>query len=121
VNPSVPFGAADGNPSSQPLLSETASRGKTDLPALKAWTGDFDGMQKRRLTRVLVPYSKTIYFIDKGERFGTAFEFGRQFEKWITRARRSRPSKSGSPSSRHRVSGCCKRSMRATAMLSRQI
>jgi membrane-bound lytic murein transglycosylase MltF len=30
------------------------------------WTGDFDGMVNRRLIRVLTPYSKTLFFIDKG-------------------------------------------------------
>jgi hypothetical protein len=30
----------------------------------KAWTGDFDGMVERRKIRVLVPYSKTFYFLD---------------------------------------------------------
>jgi membrane-bound lytic murein transglycosylase MltF len=30
------------------------------------WTGDLDGMIKRRRIRVLVPYSKTYYFVDRG-------------------------------------------------------
>ena len=33
---------------------------------MKPWTGDFDGMVKRRQVRVLVPYNKTLYFLDKG-------------------------------------------------------
>lgn len=41
---------------------------------------DFDGMKQRRLVRILVPYSKTIYFIDKGKQFGTAVEFGQALE-----------------------------------------
>lgn len=32
----------------------------------RPWTGDFDGMVKRRMIRLLTPYSKTQYFIDKG-------------------------------------------------------
>lgn len=74
--------------SAQPLLAQSADRGKTSLPALKAWTGDFDSMQKRRQIRILVPYSKTIYFIDKGEQFGTAFEFGREFDKWLNKGKK---------------------------------
>lgn len=42
----------------------------------RPWSGDFDGMQKRRLIRILVPFSKTIYFIDRGEQLGTAVEAG---------------------------------------------
>jgi membrane-bound lytic murein transglycosylase MltF len=33
----------------------------------RPWTGDFDGMVKRRVVRILTPYSKTHYFIDKGQ------------------------------------------------------
>ncbi|PSH69234.1 lytic transglycosylase F [Phyllobacterium brassicacearum] len=42
---------------------------------------DLDGMKQRRLVRVLVPYSKTIYFIDQGRQYGTAVEFGTALEK----------------------------------------
>ena len=47
-------------------VAQDAKRARTALPALKAWTGDLDGMKSRRVVRILVPYSKTIYFIDKG-------------------------------------------------------
>jgi membrane-bound lytic murein transglycosylase MltF len=37
------------------------------VPAMsRPWTGDFDGMVKRRVVRILAPYGKTHYFIDKG-------------------------------------------------------
>ncbi|TCL75685.1 lytic transglycosylase F [Rhizobium sp. BK251] len=49
--------------------------------SLGVYTGDFDTLQKKRLVRVLVPFSKTIYFIDKGAELGTAVEFGRALEK----------------------------------------
>lgn len=41
---------------------------------------DLDGMKQRRLIRILVPYSKTIYFIDQGKQSGTAVEFGAALE-----------------------------------------
>jgi hypothetical protein len=44
-----------------------AEDGKTALLDYRTWIGDFDEMQKRRLIRFIVPYSKTIFFIDKGE------------------------------------------------------
>lgn len=50
---------------------------------LKPFTDDFDQMEKRRLVRIIVPYSKTIYFIDKGAQYGTAVDFGRELEKVI--------------------------------------
>lgn len=43
-------------------------------------TGDLDAMTKLRLVRILVPYSKTIYFLDKGRQYGTAVEFGTALE-----------------------------------------
>ena len=45
-----------------------------------AWTGDLDGMVKRRMIRVLVPYSKTHYFIDKGVQRGVTYDALKQFE-----------------------------------------
>jgi membrane-bound lytic murein transglycosylase MltF len=40
----------------------------------QAWTGDLDGMIKRRQIRVLVPYSKTFFFVDKGVQRGIAHD-----------------------------------------------
>lgn len=47
--------------------SAKADRSISKLPsvAAKKWTGDLDGMIKRRYIRALVPYSKTLYFIDR--------------------------------------------------------
>ncbi|WP_246707956.1 transporter substrate-binding domain-containing protein [Ensifer oleiphilus] len=50
--------------------------------------GDLDDMEKRRLVRILVPFSKTIYFIDRGRQFGTAVEFGTALEKELNAARK---------------------------------
>ncbi len=50
--------------------------------------GDLDVMEKRRLIRILVPFSKTIYFIDRGRQFGTAVEFGTALEKELNAARK---------------------------------
>ena len=49
-------------------------------PAAKSWTGDFDGMVKRRLIRILTPYSKTHYFIDRGVQRGLVFDAGTMLE-----------------------------------------
>jgi membrane-bound lytic murein transglycosylase MltF len=47
----------------------------------KKWTGDLDGMEKRRIIRALVVYSQTYYFVDKGQQRGASFEALTQFEK----------------------------------------
>jgi len=54
--------------------------GLPDVTA-KKWTGDLDGMIKRRQIRILVPYSKTFYFVDRGTQRGLAYEVGRSFEE----------------------------------------
>jgi membrane-bound lytic murein transglycosylase MltF len=47
------------------------------------WTGDYDGMLERRKIRVLIPFSKTYFFLNKGKRHGIAVEWLREFEKLI--------------------------------------
>lgn len=49
----------------------------------KPWTGDFDGMLKRRIIRIYVPYSRSLYFVDKGRERGLAAELIRDFERWV--------------------------------------
>jgi ABC-type amino acid transport substrate-binding protein len=46
-----------------------------------AWTGDLDVLAARRAIRVLVPYSKTLYFVDLGGvQRGISYDFMRAFE-----------------------------------------
>jgi membrane-bound lytic murein transglycosylase MltF len=52
---------------------------------LKPWTGDFDQMLERRLIRVLVPYSRTLYFVDKGHERGITAELMRDFERYLNK------------------------------------
>jgi len=47
------------------------------------WKGDFDGMIERRAIRVAVPYSRTLYFNDKGRERGLSADFVRDFERYI--------------------------------------
>jgi membrane-bound lytic murein transglycosylase MltF len=51
----------------------------------KTWKGDFDGMVKRRHIRVLVPYSRTLYFNDKGRERGITADLVRDFEQYINK------------------------------------
>jgi membrane-bound lytic murein transglycosylase MltF len=45
------------------------------------WTGDLGGMIVRRYIRVLVPYSRTLYFVDLGgAQRGISYDFMRAFE-----------------------------------------
>lgn len=49
---------------------------------------DLKAMKERRIVRVLVPYSKTIYFVDKGRQYGTAVQFGLELEKVLNKDRK---------------------------------
>ncbi len=57
------------------------------------WTDDLSGLLERRAIRVLVVYSKTFYFIDKGQQRGITFDFGSELEKSLNAANKdkSRP------------------------------
>ena len=49
------------------------------------WTGDFDKMIARRRIRVLLVYSKTFYFLDRGRQRGATYDFMRVFEEDLNR------------------------------------
>ena len=49
----------------------------------KRWTGDFDRMLERRMIRVLVPYSRTLFYVDKGRERGVTADHVRDFERHI--------------------------------------
>lgn len=57
------------------------------LPAPPAWIGDLDDMRASRVVRILVPYSKTFYMIDRGQQQGVAYEYGKAFEAWLNAKR----------------------------------
>src|SRR5215469_18895369 len=47
----------------------------------KPWTGDFDQMIERRIIRVLVPRSRTLFYISKGRERGVTAEIVREWER----------------------------------------
>src|ERR1700733_9960148 len=68
------------------LATPRIAAAKTEQPLsieLKAtaWTGDLDVLAERRAIRVLVPYSKTLYFVDLGGvQRGISYDFMHAFE-----------------------------------------
>ena len=51
----------------------------------RQWIGDFDAMLQRRMIRVLVPPSRTLYYNDRGHERGLTAELVRDFERYINR------------------------------------
>ena len=49
------------------------------------WRGDFDAMLTRHIIRVLVPYSRTLYFNDRGHERGLTADFARDFERYVNK------------------------------------
>ena len=52
-------------------------------PFLKPWTGDLDGMVKRRVIRALVAPSRTSYWLNGARQTGAEYELLKAFEKEI--------------------------------------
>jgi membrane-bound lytic murein transglycosylase MltF len=68
-----------------PAAQDKPAAGQQRQLSLQAqpWRGDFDGMLERRLVRVLVPYSRTLYYVDKGHERGLTAELVREFERYL--------------------------------------
>jgi membrane-bound lytic murein transglycosylase MltF len=65
--------------------TEKGRLGMTLAEILTPWTGDLDGMVQRRMIRVLTTFSKTQYFVDRGQPRGTAYDQGRLLEDELNR------------------------------------
>jgi membrane-bound lytic murein transglycosylase MltF len=71
---------------SQTSASASAAPARTERQLAlvnQRWTGDFDQMLERRMIRVYTPYSRSLYFVDKGRERGLAAELIRDFERWV--------------------------------------
>jgi membrane-bound lytic murein transglycosylase MltF len=55
------------------------------LPLPQPLLGDLDQMLERRQIRILVPYNRTNYFIDKGVQRGTVVDAAQALEPWFHR------------------------------------
>jgi membrane-bound lytic murein transglycosylase MltF len=69
---------------------QTPQAGLSPAPrALQTWfrghTEDFDAMPTRRFIRIIVPYSPTLFFEDKGAVYGTAVNGAQLFENWLNK------------------------------------
>jgi membrane-bound lytic murein transglycosylase MltF len=73
------------------LLAGASVSARADEPAsrqidaaqqavLEPFKGDWDEMQQRRMLRVLVVYSRMLYFVDRGQQRGVNYAFFKAFE-----------------------------------------
>ena len=78
---------------SQPVLAQAPPGGAFVTPGTakprqltinnKPWTGDFDKMLQRRVIRVYAPFSRSLYFNDKGRERGIAVDLVRDWERYL--------------------------------------
>jgi membrane-bound lytic murein transglycosylase MltF len=73
-------GAGAGMQPATPASAPESVR-RLSLPGTP-WRGDFDAMLARHELRVLVPYSRTLYFNDRGREGGLTVELVRDFERY---------------------------------------
>jgi len=76
------------------LFSSIVSIASTDTPETyignKKFTGDYLEISKTGTIRALVPYSKTFYFLDKGQAKGISNDFLKEFEKEINKEQKEK-------------------------------
>jgi membrane-bound lytic murein transglycosylase MltF len=77
------FGGAIANAVAADAPTNVPSPPRQLSLAAKPWTGDFDAMIQRRMIRVLVPYSRTLFYNDKGRERGITAELVRDFERYV--------------------------------------
>jgi len=65
--------------------AETDSVPEDAMLENKPWTGDFDKMAEERVIRVLVVFSKTFYFLDRGRQRGLSYDLLKEFEKFVNK------------------------------------
>jgi membrane-bound lytic murein transglycosylase MltF len=64
-----------------PAVATAAPR---QLPVgVQKWSGDFNQMLERRVLRIRIPYSPTLYYTDKGHERGVTAELAREFERYL--------------------------------------
>ena len=80
--------AADSSPQTQPEAAE-AQPPEVVERVMQPWTGDFDGMAKRRIIRVLLAYGRNSYFIDRGQQRGITYELFKEFGTYVNRRQKN--------------------------------
>ena len=71
--------AATENKRSEPAERDALEVNVDDM--LQPWRGDLPGMLDRRTIRVLTPFSKTFFFINKGTQRGATHDIFMEFER----------------------------------------
>jgi len=81
--------AQRGEQTSEPLGATPGEKGRAEHRLIELvrepWVGDLEGMLERRLIRVLIVPSRTMYFVEGGVPGGIAVEYRTAFEAYINK------------------------------------
>jgi membrane-bound lytic murein transglycosylase MltF len=72
-------GAQTPKPATKPASTAAAPAVVDATP----WTGDFDGMFTRGRIRMLVPYSRSLFYVEEGKSHGLTADLARDFETYL--------------------------------------
>jgi membrane-bound lytic murein transglycosylase MltF len=75
----------DASDSFEPPVYESGLPEDMRVLVDRPYTGDFDGMVKRRLIRAGVPFNRTFYFVDKGVQRGLSYEYLTVYEEQLNK------------------------------------
>src|SRR5438045_1194324 len=64
---------------------DLAPSDETIAAALAPSSGDLEAMRARRTIRLLVTFSRTNYFLDRGRQLGATYEAGHAFEEFVNK------------------------------------
>jgi membrane-bound lytic murein transglycosylase MltF len=79
--PKVEANSSETPEESRSRLSLDQIQQALDIPVLsRSWTGDLEGMEERRVIRVLTVYGLGRYFVDGGREKGITYELFKMFE-----------------------------------------
>src|SRR5262245_41508988 len=81
----VPPRAEPAQQARPPLPAQTNSHVVTLPTQAQKTTGDLDALLKGRTIQVVVPFSKTQFYVLKGVKRGLSYESGSAFEAYINR------------------------------------
>ena len=73
------------------LSLSTATAAVTALQLeTQAWKGDWDEIFERGTIRIVVPYSRTLFFNDRGSQMGLTADAIHEFQRWLNNKYKAR-------------------------------
>jgi membrane-bound lytic murein transglycosylase MltF len=72
-----------------PVAAQTESTQPPEVRSLEvdrpSWIGDFDGIVERRVLRVALPYSRSLFYLDHGRQRGLTADAVHKFEEYLNK------------------------------------